>query len=70
MSLRNGTSPVPSKFGCRVCNATQSAARNRSSNTSSQLITRSREGMAEARQLSNVIYSNRHRSSGWGPVGP
>ena len=39
---RSGISPVPSRFGCRVCIATTSGSRTCSSKTSSTVTTRSR----------------------------
>ncbi len=55
-SRRSRISPVPSRLGCRVCIATDvRAAAIRSSKTSSQVMTRSRGGIALARQLSIVV---------------
>ena len=52
---RSRISPVPSRLACRVCIATQSGSLILSSNTSSQLTTRSVGGTAEARQFSKVV---------------
>ena len=49
-------SPSPSRLGCLVCMATVSGSPTWSSNTSSQVITRSRGGMAAARQLRVVVF--------------
>ena len=54
-SRRSGISPAPSRLGWRVCIATTSGNGTRSSKTSSQVITRSRAGMAAHRQLSSDI---------------
>src|SRR3712207_97517 len=54
-SRRSGISPVPSRFGWRVCMETTSGSGTRSSKTSSQVMTRSRAGMAAHRQLSSVV---------------
>ena len=54
-SRRNGISPVPSRFGCRVCIATTSGSGTCSSKTSSHVITRSRPGSRRTRQLSIVV---------------
>jgi hypothetical protein len=54
-SRRSGTSPVPSKFGLRVCMATQSGSAIRNSKTSSQLTTRSERRMAAAKRLRSVV---------------
>ncbi len=53
--LRSVTSPVPSRLGCLVCMRTMSGNRTLSSNTSSQVMTRSRAGTALSRQLSSVV---------------
>lgn len=55
-SRRNRISPRPSRFGCLVCSATQSGSCSLSSNTSSHVITRSVAGIADARQLSIVVF--------------
>ncbi len=55
-SRRSLTSPVPSRFGCRVCIATTSGSGTRSSKTSSQVTTRSRAGIAAARQFNRVVF--------------
>ncbi len=52
---RSGISPVPSSEDWRHCMAATSRSGSWSSNTSSQLTTRSRGGIAEARQLSMVV---------------
>jgi len=55
-SLRSRTSPVPSSDGCRHCIGTQSGSGTLTSKTSSQVTTRSRAGIAAARQLSIVVF--------------
>lgn len=52
---RSGISPAPSRLGCRVCIETTSGNGTWSSKTSSQVITRSRAGIAAQRQLSSVV---------------
>ena len=53
---RSRISPWPSRFGCRVCMATTSGRFGRSSNTSSQVITRSRAGIELIRVFSRVVF--------------
>ena len=55
-SRRRRTSPVPSRLACRVCIETTSGSGTLSSKTSSQVTTRSRAGIAAARQLSKVVF--------------
>ena len=55
MRRRWRISPSPSRLGCLVCMATVSGRSTWSSKTSSQVITRSRGGMAAARQLRVVV---------------
>ena len=55
-SRRRGTSPVPSRLGWRHCMLATSRSGIFSSKTSSQVTTRSRDGMAEDRQLRKVVF--------------
>jgi hypothetical protein len=55
-SRRSGTSPVPSRLGWRHCIEATSRNGIFSSKTSSHVTTRSREGIAEDRQLSMVVF--------------
>ncbi len=52
---RSLISPVPSRLGWRHCIATTSGSGTLSSKTSSQVTTRSPDGIAAVRQLSNVV---------------
>ena len=52
---RSGTSPVPSRLGWRHCMLATSRSGILSSKTSSQVTTRSREGIDAARQFSRVV---------------
>lgn len=54
-SRRSGTSPVPSRLGWRHCRPATSRSGIFSSKTSSHVTTRSRDGIAEARQLRKVV---------------
>ena len=54
-SRRSLISPVPSRLGCRLCIDTTSGSGIFSSKTSSQVTTRSRDGIAAPRQLSRVV---------------
>lgn len=51
-----GTSPVPSRLGCRHCIDATSRRGIFSSKTSSHVTTRSRDGMAALRQFSSVVF--------------
>ena len=53
---RSWISPVPSRLGWRVCMLTTSGRPILSSKTSSQVMTRSRPGIAPARQFRSVVF--------------